>query len=94
MRPEDILRVVSTSFGPCGSKKMCVDHGGKAVITNEGAEILSKTEEREQIRGRTSSGASANTSTGDRERLSHYLVKMTQDSCRKHSLTTGDGKYA
>ena len=79
-RAKYLATLLSTSFGPCGARKLCVAHGGASAITNEGLEVIQAAIGHLGERG------------GDK--LASYPTALVRDTCNKHVQTFGDGGIA
>mmetsp|Transcript_502 Transcript_502/g.980 ORF Transcript_502/g.980 Transcript_502/m.980 type:complete len:616 (+) Transcript_502:113-1960(+) len=78
---QELLALLSTSFGPCAGKKLCVGHGGSATITSEGLEILDVAFERKRESERK----------GVVSAKELHLAKVIRDTCTNHVRSVGDG---
>lgn len=71
--------LLSTSYGPCACRKLCVGHGGAASVTSEGLEILRIATERPRGEGIGS--------------LASYVDRVVRETCVKHVQVVGDGEF-
>ena len=78
-RLRSVAALVSTSYGPCGGKKLCVGHGGASVVTSEGMEIL------DAAAGHLEAGSEGGG-------LQAYASKLVRATCANHVKAFGDGE--